>query len=86
MERHDEIIELLRRIEQNQERALATQDKHLALAQAQLERSNQSITESIHMQRVAVARQAQVRNIALPLIIVLMLLLGYLLFKSRVFW
>ena len=85
MERHDEIIELLKRIEQNQEKALQTQEKHLALAQAQLERSNQSIGESIELQRVAVARQAQVRNIALPLILVLLVLLGYLLVKWRVF-
>jgi len=53
-------------------------------AQAQLERSRQSISESIELQRVAVARQAQVRNIALPLILVLLVLLGYLLIKWRV--
>jgi hypothetical protein len=85
MERHDQIIELLKRIEQNQERALQTQEKHLALAQAQLERSNKSIGESIELQRVSVKRQAEVRNIALPLILVLLLLLGYLLVKWRVF-
>jgi len=85
METHDQIIELLKRIEQNQERALQTQEKHLALAQAQLERSNKSIGESIELQRVSVKRQAEVRNIALPLILVLLLLLGYLLVKWRVF-
>ena len=67
METHDQIIELLKRIEQNQERALQTQEKHLALAQAQLERSNKSIGESIELQRVSVKRQAEVRNIALPM-------------------
>jgi hypothetical protein len=85
MERHDEIIELLKRIEQNQEKALKAHEQHLALAQAQMERSNRSIAESIELQRVAVARQAQVRNIALPLILVLLVLLGYLLVKWRVF-
>jgi hypothetical protein len=84
-EQHQEIIELLRQIERNQERALQAQEKHLALAQAQLERSGQNIKESIELQRVAVARQAQVRNIALPLIVVLLLLLAYLLVKWRVF-
>jgi hypothetical protein len=79
----EEIIEQLKRIEQNQLKALEAQEKHLALAQAQLERSNQSIKESLDLQRVAVARQTQVRNIALPLIIVLMLLIGYLLIKWR---
>jgi hypothetical protein len=84
VERHDEIIEALKRIEQNQEKALLAHEKHLELAQAQLERSRQSISESIELQRVAVARQAQVRNIALPLILVLLVLLGYLLIKWRV--
>jgi hypothetical protein len=84
VEPNDEIIELLKRIEQNQERTLQAQEKHLALAQAQLERSSQTVRESIELQRVAVARQAQVRNIALPLILVLLLLLGYLLIKWRV--
>jgi hypothetical protein len=84
VEQHGTIIELLERIEQNQLKALRAQEKHLAVAQAQLERSNQSIQESLALQRVAVARQAQVRNIALPLIVVLMLLLGYLLVKWRV--
>ena len=84
MEQHDQIIELLKRIEQNQEKALQAQEKHLALAQAQLERSSRNIDESVELQRVAVARQAQVRNIALPLIVVLLALLGYLLVKWRV--
>ena len=85
MEQHDQIIELLKRIEQNQEKALQAQEKHLALAQAQLERSNKSISESIELQRVSVKRQAEVRNIALPLILILLVLLGYLLVKWRVF-
>jgi hypothetical protein len=84
LERHDEIIELLKRIEDNQQKALRMQEKHVALAQAQLDRSGKRIDESIELQRVAVARQAQVRNIALPLIVVLLLLLGYLLVKWRV--
>ena len=55
------------------------------MAQAQLERSNKSINESIELQRVAVARQTQIRNVALPLILVLLILLVYLLVKWRVF-
>ena len=84
MQQHDQIIELLARIEQNQIKALQAQEEHLALARAQLERSNRNISESIELQRVAIARQAQVRNIALPLIVVLLILLGYLLLKWRV--
>ena len=85
MEQHDRIIELLRRIEQNQEKALQAQEKHLAIAQAQIDRSAQTVKESIELQRLGIARQAQVRNIALPLILVLLLLLAYLLVKWRVF-
>ena len=85
MEQHDQIIELLKRIEQNQLQALQTQEKHLALAQAQLDRSNTTIKESIELQRVAVARQVQMRNFLLPLIVVLLLLLGYLMVRWRMF-
>jgi hypothetical protein len=85
MEQCDQVVELLKRIEQNQEKALQAQEKHLALAQAQFERSSKNISESIDLQRVSVARQAEVRNIALPLILILLALLGYLLVKWRVF-
>lgn len=92
MDRWDEVTALLGRIERNQERALEAQEralraqeKHLALAQAELERSKASIHESIALQRVAVARQAQVRNIAVPLIVALLLLIGYLMVKYRIF-
>ena len=85
MQEHDQIIELLRRIEQDQEKALHAQEKHLAMAQAQIDRSAQTVKESIELQRLGIARQAQVRNIALPLILVLLLLLAYLLVKWRVF-
>jgi len=92
VDRWDEITALLGRIERNQEKALEaqekamrTQEKQLALTQAELDRSKQRIDQSIELQRVAVARQAQVRNIALPLIVVLLLLIGYLMVKYRIF-
>ena len=92
VDRSDEMKELLTRIEQNQkkaldaqERAIQLQEKQIALAQAELDRSKQAVAESIELQRVAVARQAQVRNIALPLIVVLLILIGYLMVKYRMF-
>lgn len=92
MDRLDEITALLGRIERNQEKALEAQEtairtheKQLALTQAELDRSKQRIDQSIELQRLAVARQAQVRNIALPLIVVLLLLIGYLMVKYRIF-
>lgn len=92
VDRWDALTAQLGRIERNQERALAAQEKaiaaqekQLALAQAELERSKQRISESVQLQRLAIARQAQVRNIALPLIVILLFLIGYLMFKYRLF-
>jgi hypothetical protein len=85
MDRQEDIIRLLERIEQNQSKALAAQEKHLAIAQAQLERSNKTVAESIELQRVAVARQAQVFRFGLPVVLLLLFLLGYLLVRWRVF-
>ena len=79
-----EMVELLRRIEANQQQALATQREQLALVRAQYERSERTIQESVELQKLAVARQAQVRNLALPLIGVLMVLLVWLLVRWRV--
>jgi hypothetical protein len=80
----DEIVETLRRIEANQRRALEAQQQHLELARSQLERSEQRITESVQLQKLAVARQAQALKFALPAIAVLMVLLVWLLVKWRI--
>ena len=92
MDRWDEIAELLRQIQRNQEKALASQEKallahekQLAVTQSELERSQQRIKESVELQRLAVDRQAQVRNIVLPLIVLLLFLIGYLIVKYRMF-
>jgi hypothetical protein len=92
VDRWDEIAELLRQIQRNQEKALASQEKallahekQLALTQSELERSQQRIKESVELQRLAVDRQAQVRNIVLPLIVLLLFLIGYLIVKYRMF-
>jgi alpha/beta superfamily hydrolase len=84
MNENDQIMALLTRIEENQRKALETQEKHLALAQAQLDRSNRTIQESIELQRSSAARQTQAIRIILPLVGVLLVLLGYLLFKYRI--
>ena len=55
---NDQILSLLARIEENQRKALETHEKHLALAQAQLERSNRTIQESIELQRFRRASNA----------------------------
>lgn len=81
----NEVAELLRRIEANQQRALAAQQEHLALARAQFERSERTINESVELQRIAVARQSQIRNVVLPVVALLIGLLLYLLFRWRMF-
>ena len=86
MSDHDRIIELLVRIEENQRKALETQERHLQIAQAQLERSNKTVQESIELQRAAVARQVQTIKFVIPLIVVLLVMLGYLLVKYRMFF
>lgn len=78
-----EVVELLKRIEANQQRALVAQQEHLALARAQFERSERTINESVALQRVAVARQSQIRNVVLPVVALLIGLLLYLLFRWR---
>jgi hypothetical protein len=85
MSDNDRIVELLASIEENQRKALDTQQQHLQIAQAQLERSNKTVQESIELQRVAVSRQAQITRFVVPIICLLVLLLGYLLIKWRVF-
>lgn len=84
MSDNDQVIELLVRMEENQRKALEAQQEHLQIAQAQLERSNKTIQESIELQRVAVARQASITKFVVPLICILLVLLGYLLIKWRV--
>jgi len=85
MNEDQQIVSLLTRMEENQRKALEAQQKHLALAQAQLDRSNQTIQESIELQRTSVARQKHALLIILPLVGVLLLLLAYLLFRYRIF-
>lgn len=84
MTENERTIELLARIEENQRKALDMQQQHLQIAQAQLDRSNKTILESIELQRVAVSRQAQVTKFVVPLILGLLVLLGYLLVKWRI--
>ena len=85
MSDNDRIIDLLTRIEENQRKALESQQQHLQIAQAQLDRSNRTIQESIDLQRTAVSRQAQITKLVFPLIGVLLALLVYLLIKYRIF-
>lgn len=85
-QRDREIVEFLRRIEANQQQALAAQQEQLALVRSQMERSERTIAESVGLQRIAVARQSQVRNFVLPVVLLLVALLVYLLVRWRMFY
>lgn len=80
-----EIRALLERIEANQRVALELQREQLEVAQAQLERSNKSIQESLELQRTAVSRQMQLTKILLPVMGVLIALVIYLMIRWNVF-
>ena len=84
MEEHDQIIALLKRIEENQLKALQIQESQLAFAKDQLEMSTGRIKESMDLQRLAMGRQAQVLKLVLPVLAVLVILFGYVLIKWRV--
>ncbi len=85
-QRDREIVEFLRRIEANQQQALAAQQEQLALVRSQIERSERTIAESVGLQRIAVARQSQVRNFVLPVVLLLVALLVYLMVRWRMFY
>ena len=78
-------LALLTRIEENQRKAMEIAQQHLALTQAQLDRSSKSIQESLQLQRVAVQRQSLLTKFVLPVVVALILLLAWLLFKWRIF-
>jgi hypothetical protein len=80
----ERVIDLLTRIEENQRKGLEAQQQHVQIAQAMLDRSNTTIQESIELQRIAVARQAKIGRIVLPLIGLLVALLVYLIIKWRI--
>lgn len=77
----EEALSLLRKIEQNQTKALEVQAEHLALVQAQMERTEARVQESIALQRVANARQARAVNVALPVVLVALAYVGYLVIR-----
>lgn len=77
----DEIKALLVEIRDNQRRSLERQEEHLAIAREQVERANRQVTESIELQKVAIARAKQIARVALPGIALCIALVIYLIVK-----
>lgn len=77
----EEALALLRKVHDNQVKALELQAEQLALVKAQMQRAETRVEESIALQKVAVARQSKVLLVALPLIFVALAAAVFLLFK-----
>ena len=81
MEQHDEIIQLLKDIRENQRVSLQRQEEHLAVARQQIENSRQQIDESLGLQRQAIDRFKKISRIAVPAIIACIVLIAYLVIR-----
>ena len=81
MSQSEEIVSLLREIRDNQQRALAHQQEQLEIARSQLDRSVRQVTESIELQREAMARFRRVARVALPAVLVCIAMIVYLLVR-----
>lgn len=77
MSEHNEVHFILQRMEQNQLESLAMQAEQLALVKAGMERTELKVQESIALQRVANARQARALNVLFPIILAVLVYLGY---------
>jgi t-SNARE complex subunit (syntaxin) len=77
----EELISLLTEIRDNQERALAKQEEHLAIAREQIERSRSQVEESIALQRQAIERVRKISRIAVPGIAFCLMMIAYLLIR-----
>jgi uncharacterized protein YdaT len=81
MSHDDEVKQLLIEIRDNQSEALRRQDEHLQIAREQLDRAKSQISESIDLQREAVAKARMVMRIAIPGILLCLALIVYLVVK-----
>ena len=81
MSQEGEVRDILIEIRDNQRESLRRQQEHLEIARKQLERSNTQISESIELQKEAVARARSIGRIALPAIIACIGLVVYLIVR-----
>jgi hypothetical protein len=78
MKTDQDLKQLLIEIRDNQQRALQQQQEHLEIARKQLERSNNQVSESINLQKQAMARFKLISMIAIPGILLCIGLIIYL--------
>jgi uncharacterized membrane protein YcjF (UPF0283 family) len=77
----EEVLAILKRMEQNQLKALQIQSEQLAQSKAQIEKTEARVQESIELQKTAVSRQAKALNVVVPILLLAMLYVAYLLFR-----
>lgn len=77
----DDIHRLLTEIRDNQRTALERQERQLAIAEQQLERSRAQVEESIDLQRQAIDRVRRISRIAVPGLIFCFALIIYLIVR-----
>jgi len=78
MNTNEELKDILIEIRDNQQKALQQQQEHLEIAKKQFERSNNQVSESIGLQKQAMARFKLISMIAIPIILLCIGLIIYL--------
>jgi hypothetical protein len=81
----DQIVELLTEIRDGQREALARQREQLELAREEAERMRRIADESVALQRAGIDRMRRISRIVLPIIVLLIALLVWIIFKYRLF-
>lgn len=76
-----EALEILREIRDRQREAVELLKAQRALVEEQLQKSRDSVQESIGLQRTALARQRQVTLIAVPGIVACLAAIAYLVIR-----
>lgn len=81
MSDYEEAVAILKRMEQNQQKALDMQAEQLAMFRAQMERTEARVQESIAIQKATVSRYAKLTNFLVPVILAVLVFVCYLAFK-----
>lgn len=83
MSRDDQIVELLTDLRDGQREGLARQHEQFELARNDAERMRRIADESVALQRAGIERMQRITRIVLPVIVLLIALVVWLIFKYR---
>lgn len=82
MSDQDNLLASLARMEQNQLKALELQAAQVALVQAQMERAEARVQETVELQKRTLARAARITNTLVPVILLTLGCVVYFLLKN----